>query len=343
MLQHGAKAEQRISGIAKCCVRRTIGQKETGKSKRLKNLDKATSIGKAPYIKRLSKASCLHIKEGNNCMRDEFDENTKEVLARRVGERCSNPNCRKLTSGPQVNPTKALNIGVAAHITAASPGGPRYDVRLSSDERKSIENGIWLCQNCAKLADNDAQRYTGDLLLEWKKLSEQAALLEIDNLLPTLQSSITEDTNLLRFYSQCFDRPVFQDPFNREGSMEAFDRAITDTITAINTGTLRARDGTILTQSKGKSFLSNLEWRGTMDVIVDIMRAIRSRYSLAVQLGQIHLGSEHQGQQFYDIRDEQVAEWMDSTRAEIIMLFSGLCKEAGIPPLQFPRFIGRRW
>lgn len=276
-------------------------------------------------------------------MRDEFDDKTKEVLARRVGYRCSNPNCRKLTCGPQTDPAKAVNIGVAAHMTAASQGGPRHDARLSSEERKSIDNGIWLCQNCAKLVDNDEQRYTTDLLTDWKRLSEQAALLEVENLSPPSEPSKVEDTELVRFYSQCFDRPAFQDPFEREGSMEAFDRAIADTITAINTGASRARDGTILAQAKGKSYLSNQEWRKKMDTIVDLLRAIRSRYSLAVQTGQIYLGSEHQGRQFYDIRDEQVAEWMDSTRAEIIQLFSDLCKEAGILPLHFPRFFGRRW
>lgn len=276
-------------------------------------------------------------------MRDEFDDKNKEVLARRVGSRCSNPNCRKLTSGPQTDPAKAVNIGIAAHITAASQGGPRYNANLSSEERKSICNGVWLCQNCAKLVDNDEQRYTTDLLIDWKRLSEQAALLEVEELSPPSESSKDEDTELLRFYSQCFDRPAFQDPFEREGSMEAFDKAIVNTITAINTGSLRARDGTILAQAKGKSYLSNHEWRGKMDTIVDLLRAIRSRYSLAVQTGQIHLGSEYQGRQFYDIRDEQVADWMDSTRAEIIQLFSDLCKEAGIPPLHFPRFFGRRW
>jgi hypothetical protein len=275
-------------------------------------------------------------------MRNDFDNKTKEILARRVGYRCSNPNCRKLTSGPQTDPAKAVNIGVAAHITAASPGGPRYDARLSPEERKSVDNGIWLCQNCAKLVDNDEQRYTTDLLIEWKRLSERAALLEVENLSPPSEPSKSEDTELLRFYSQCFDRPAFQDPFREEGSMETFDRAIEDTITAMNTGTLRARDGTILAQAKGKSYLSNHRWRERIDVIVDLLRAIRSRYSLAVQTGQIHIGLERQGRQFYHIRDEQIAEWMDSTRAEIIQLFSELCEEAGIPILYFPRFFGRR-
>jgi hypothetical protein len=122
-----------------------------------------------PFYQRLSEVG-----------RDDFDEKTKEILARRVGYRCSNPNCRQLTSGPQTNPAKAINIGVAAHTIAASSGGPRYDASMSSEERRSPENGIWLCQNCAKLIDNDESRYTIDLLQEWKRLSERAALLEIE-------------------------------------------------------------------------------------------------------------------------------------------------------------------
>ena len=122
-------------------------------------------------------------------LRDDFTDYTKEILARRLGYRCSNPGCRKLTSGPQVDPTKALNIGVAAHIAAASPGGKRYDSTMSQKERKSINNGIWLCQNCAKLVDNDEQRYPTSLLLGWKSSAEQAALQEIENSVPRTGTS----------------------------------------------------------------------------------------------------------------------------------------------------------
>jgi hypothetical protein len=275
-------------------------------------------------------------------MRDDFDEKTKEILSRRVGLRCSNPNCRKLTSGPQTDPIKAINIGVAAHITAASQNGPRFDANMTPEERKSAENGIWLCQNCAKLIDNDERRYSKDLLIEWKRLSEQAALLEVENLIPPTSNSQSNDLELLRFYSQCFDRPAFQDPFREEGSMEAFDKAIEDTITAINTGALRSRDGAILAQAKGKSYIINHEWRNKMDVIVDLLRAIRSRYVLAVQMGQIHLGGEDHGRQWYLLRDPKIGEWMDDTRTEILRLFSELCNEAGIPLLNFPRDWRRR-
>ncbi len=107
--------------------------------------------------------------------RDDFPKKTKDTLSRRVGMRCSNPDCRQTTSGPQSDPDKAINIGVAAHITAASSGGPRYDGSLSKVERSSIQNGLWLCQNCAKLVDSDVGRFTVELLQEWKKNGERSA------------------------------------------------------------------------------------------------------------------------------------------------------------------------
>src|SRR5258708_906258 len=88
-------------------------------------------------------------------VRDDFDQKTKDVLSKRAGGKCSNPECRRVTSAPHTNHEKAMNIGVAAHITAASVGGPRYDSKLSKEERMSANNGIWLCQFCGTLVDSD--------------------------------------------------------------------------------------------------------------------------------------------------------------------------------------------
>lgn len=107
--------------------------------------------------------------------RDELQRKIRQALADRVGLHCSNPECRRLTSGPAADPRRALNIGVAAHITAASPGGPRYNPVLTSEERASIHNGIWLCQSCAALVDRDLVRFTVTLLQEWKELAERVA------------------------------------------------------------------------------------------------------------------------------------------------------------------------
>src|ERR1039458_1328496 len=132
--------------------------------------------------------------------RDEFTKETKDIVAKRVGLRCSNPNCRRATSGPQADPRKTVNIGVAAHIAAAAPCGPRYEDKMTQEERCGIENAVWLCQNCAKLIDNDASRYTTDLLRRWRRLSEEAAMLSVESI-PAPTSSASDD-DLIRFRSE---------------------------------------------------------------------------------------------------------------------------------------------
>ena len=108
--------------------------------------------------------------------RDDFNQSTKLALALRVANRCSRPDCDAPTSGPhQQHSDRVVNIGVAAHISAAAPGGPRFDAQLSSEERAGAENGIWLCQNCAKLIDSDTARFTVAVLREWKLKAEDSA------------------------------------------------------------------------------------------------------------------------------------------------------------------------
>ena len=104
--------------------------------------------------------------------RDEFSEKTKRLISDRAGNFCSNPTCFALTSGPDSNAGVA-KIGVAAHIRAASPGGPRYDPSMTPKERKSAENGIWLCQICARLIDIDPEGYPVEKLNGWKKNAEE--------------------------------------------------------------------------------------------------------------------------------------------------------------------------
>jgi hypothetical protein len=110
--------------------------------------------------------------------RDDFTSSVKERIARRAGYRCSAPSCRASTPGPTDDPDGASNVGVAAHITAASAGGPRYDPTLTPEQRRGTANGIWLCQNHAKQIDDDVVRFTVQLLRDWKELAEMRAASE---------------------------------------------------------------------------------------------------------------------------------------------------------------------
>jgi hypothetical protein len=112
-------------------------------------------------------------------MRDNFSAATKDLLAKRVGYRCCNPECRRPTSGPQSVPTGAVNIGVAAHISAASEGGPRFEESLTAEQRSDSSNGIWLCQTCAKLVDNDSIRFDRAVLESWKRAAERGASMAL--------------------------------------------------------------------------------------------------------------------------------------------------------------------
>ncbi len=106
--------------------------------------------------------------------RDDFSKSTKDVLAKRAGLMCSRPECRQLTvAADSSRNDRAVSVGQAAHITAAAPGGARYDATLSSKDRKSITNGIWLCNNCAKLIDEDKEAFSVMQLVIWKLAAER--------------------------------------------------------------------------------------------------------------------------------------------------------------------------
>jgi hypothetical protein len=104
----------------------------------------------------------------------------------------------------------AVNIGVAAHISAASPGGARYEEDLSDEQRADSSNGIWLCQTCAKLIDNDTIRFNRAVLEGWKRAAERSAAValtqgrnsasasqsgyaKIERLMPALLEQMRED------------------------------------------------------------------------------------------------------------------------------------------------------
>lgn len=105
-------------------------------------------------------------------MRDDFSRATKDLLAKQAGNRCAHPHCGKPTSGADRDGAGTINIGVAAHITAASLGGPRYDPALTIEQRKDSSNGIWLCQDHAHAIDADDGGFSADTLRTWKRQAQ---------------------------------------------------------------------------------------------------------------------------------------------------------------------------
>jgi hypothetical protein len=114
--------------------------------------------------------------------RDDFSEATKRILAERAGWYCSFPNCGQFTLGPSnSDQEKRINNGIAAHICAASENGPRYDPLMTPEQRRSVENGIWMCRNHGNLIDADFLTYSVTQLKEWKITAENKAYAMLSN------------------------------------------------------------------------------------------------------------------------------------------------------------------
>lgn len=186
------------------------------------------------------------------------------------------------------------------HITPQADGGTDAE-----------ENGIPLCFDC----HSEVQTYNDKHPIgkkfrpsELKRLRDEVFKLVKSGKLDTSKEfPPNSDAMLIQFYSQCFDRPAFQDPFLQERSVEAFDKALEDTITAMNTGCLMNRTGQVLSTAKGKTFLESLDYRSSMDEVVRLLRTMRKRYDENVKQGKIWQGAEHDGQRMYCINDRELA------------------------------------
>lgn len=148
-------------------------------------------------------------------MRDDFKKALVRDLAKRAGYTCSNPICQRQTVGPDGS-VGVASIGVAAHITAAAIGGPRFDETLTPDERSSIENGIWLCQTCSRLIDSDAASHSTALLIEWKTLAEMRAYLALRELVISSTRNFEKLESKMPELVREMRADITEHPFTRE-------------------------------------------------------------------------------------------------------------------------------
>lgn len=118
---------------------------------------------------------------------NDFPERVKSLAGRSVGFRCCFPECNRLLISRKENTVEILNIAEYGHIVAASPGGPRYDSSVSSEEIKSYENCIVLCPIHHHVIDNNPDIYPSEKLKTWKTIAEERTRQEM--LLPNNYSS----------------------------------------------------------------------------------------------------------------------------------------------------------
>jgi hypothetical protein len=185
---------------------------------------------------------------------DEFSPRTKKVLAERVSYRCSFPGCNRNTIGPQKGDSnKSSNLGEAAHITAASPGGPRYDSSLSKDERKSIDNGIWMCRPHARLIDRDYLDYSVQTIKAWKQSAENQAyktLIEgTNNNFNNLM--LIQITGNCIFYGEWYSIDKYSWSFTIEKFVVGDDALLNDICLKINEDKIEKHDNFVVIDFQG--------------------------------------------------------------------------------------------
>ncbi|GDA53395.1 hypothetical protein [Escherichia coli] len=144
--------------------------------------------------------------------RDDFSPSVKRTLAERVGWKCSYLGCNQTTVGPDSSNTNGrINNGIAAHITAAAPGGPRYDHSLTPEQRSSIDNGIWMCRSHAALIDSDKYAYSVEQLKNWKTLAETQQSLLLQMAHQVSQNNYSErDVDVLKAITDIFNYNYLQ-------------------------------------------------------------------------------------------------------------------------------------
>lgn len=112
---------------------------------------------------------------------------------------CSNPACTipLFTEQPL---SGDVHFAEAAHIIAASKGGPRSDVTTTDAERGSWSNLLLLCANCHRMVDKAERDYPPQMMIEWK----QQRLLVVERALglATLGSRAQARAEIERFLLQ---------------------------------------------------------------------------------------------------------------------------------------------
>ena len=110
------------------------------------------------------------------------------------GNQCANPNCATVL----INANGTL-VAEVCHIKAESPGGPRFDKKLSDDQRRLPKNLILLCSTCHTLVDAEPETYTVRRLTKWKKDREDQFSAVGDTLQQRYVEEVTDEaerTNL---------------------------------------------------------------------------------------------------------------------------------------------------
>lgn len=97
-----------------------------------------------------------------------YTERTRIQLAALSGNECAFQDC----TAPIYDTDHNVMVGEVCHIRGKRPGSARYDLNQTDDERDAYENLILMCSPHHKIIDDEPERYTVEVLLEFKRRHE---------------------------------------------------------------------------------------------------------------------------------------------------------------------------
>lgn len=214
------------------------------------------------------------------------------------------------------------------HITPVSEGG--------SDD---ISNGIPLCPNChdevhSPYAPGRVSRSYSESELR-RHLAETIRLARREADAAPGTRTWEADRELILFYAQCLDRPAFQTYFHMELSFADMDRALEDTLLALNTGYWRTRDGTLIERAEGKAHVANPAWRKCLDDAVAAIDHARRlmRHALGLDVDLYRWEYERHSDSLRQNRD--LGDEMDRLRQEAVENINAiLLRDLGQPDVR---------
>lgn len=129
------------------------------------------------------------------------------------------------------------------------------------------------------------------------------------------------DGDALQLMASVFDRPAFRTPFQQESSLPAFQRAIEDTIGALNTGVWRTREGDEIRRIPS---IHHLHDQRTQAVLAKVVRQVDElRRIFVTRLKEGEIGHCECGQPDCPtyMLTHRVADELDQAREKILTTF----------------------
>lgn len=146
----------------------------------------------------------------------------------------------------------------------------------------------------------------------------------------TGENDVPDDERIVEKLVRCFDRPAFVTPFSMESNLPNFEKAIADTIQAVNTGIYCLRDGTEIERIKSRYSISDDRIKETMGQIVDNLIILRMKYQEFLKTGDIRrcgCGRENCG---VHMLSEKACFEMDSIRKHLLNQLNSLSDKSKI-------------